>query len=73
MSRPFDRLLSMAEVAAYTGRSTRTVRRWIREGRLQPARLGRAVWIPESALLGALGMPLEPDTGAEADGENNLS
>lgn len=65
MPKPFDRLLTTAEVATYTGRSTRSVRRWIQEGRLQPARLGRAVWIPESALLKALGLASEPDTNTE--------
>jgi len=67
MATPFDGLLSIAEVAARTGRSTRSVRRWIHEGRLQPARLGRSVWVSESALLQALGMASTPNDDTPKD------
>jgi excisionase family DNA binding protein len=58
-----DRLLRIAEVAAFTQRSTRTVRRWIRSGQLRATRVGGAVWIAESELLRFLGMAPPPDAG----------
>jgi excisionase family DNA binding protein len=64
-ARP-DRLLSPGEVADLTGRSPRTVRRWISDGLIRPARLGRAVWIPESELLRALGLSESSDSEVPA-------
>jgi excisionase family DNA binding protein len=65
MLSPSDRLLRIAEVAAFTQRSTRSVRRWIKSGRLRATRAGGSVWILESELLRFLGMPPSPD--AETD------
>jgi predicted DNA-binding transcriptional regulator AlpA len=44
---PLPRLLSVANVAAIFGRSTRTIRSWIRQGYLQPVRIGRVVFFRE--------------------------
>jgi excisionase family DNA binding protein len=57
-----DRLLSYAEVAALTGRSTRSVRRWVREGKLRAVGIGHARWVRESDLIAALRVGTnEPD------------
>jgi len=47
-----DRLLTMKEAAARSGRSTRTLFRWITEGRLEPVRLSaRLFQLREADLL----------------------
>lgn len=43
MSRTPD-LMSTAEVAAYFGRTTRTIRNWTRAGVLHPRRIGGSVF-----------------------------
>ena len=45
-----DRQLSLAEVAGVMGVSERTVRRWIKSGKLRAYKPGRDYRIPESAL-----------------------
>src|SRR5918998_6249081 len=45
-----DRQLSLAEVAGLMGVSERTVRRWIKSGKLRAYKPGRDYRIPESAL-----------------------
>jgi predicted site-specific integrase-resolvase len=61
-------LLSSAEVQALFGRSARTVRRWVRHGRLTPLRLGGAVFFRESDLRrlieGELQAALAPGSAA---------
>ena len=46
-------LLTLAEVAAYVGRSERTVWRWIRSGRLPGIQLGGRWFVEERALANA--------------------
>jgi excisionase family DNA binding protein len=47
-----DRLLTMKEAAARSGRSTRTLFRWIKDGRLEPVRLSaRLFQLREADLL----------------------
>ncbi|WP_270935987.1 helix-turn-helix domain-containing protein [Falsiroseomonas oryzae] len=66
-----DRLLNHAEAAATVGRSTRTIRRWIRQGKLPAGGFGRAAFIRESDLLRALGFADEPPTVPAADTEKD--
>jgi excisionase family DNA binding protein len=47
---PRLRLLSIAEVADIFGRSPRTVRLWLKQGRLPIVRIGRAPFVPETAI-----------------------
>ncbi len=47
---PDRQLLPLADVAALFGRSRRTVRWWIAEGRLPVVRVGRTPFVPSAAL-----------------------
>lgn len=58
---PSRMLLTPTEIATMTGRSTRTVRRWISQGRLPAVRLGRSVWIPARAVELAFAVPFTSD------------
>jgi hypothetical protein len=61
-----DRLLSYAEVGDLTGRSARTVRRWVRMGLLKVVGIGRARWVREADLIAALsGGSLESGDGSD--------
>lgn len=51
-----DPLLSLSDAARLVGRSSRSMRRWISQGRLSAVRRGRSVWIRESDLKHALGI-----------------
>ncbi len=66
-----ERLLSMAEVGAFTGRSTRSVRRWIKDGKLRAARLGGSVWVREGDLMRALNGDAEPSSVRPAPAEKD--
>lgn len=48
--KPDRQLLPLAEVAALFGRSRRTIRWWIAEGRLPVVRVGRTPFVPAAAL-----------------------
>ena len=41
-------LLSVQDVRAVFNRSARTIRRWVKDGKLDPVRIGRAVFFRES-------------------------
>lgn len=55
----FDRLpklLKVSEVCEYTGCHERTVRRWIRDGRLGAVESGAGIRVPRRALWRFLGL-----------------
>lgn len=52
---PADRILGYAEIAAITGKSHRTIRRWLKEGRLRRVKFAGVVGVWESDLIAALG------------------
>ncbi|MGC9271372.1 helix-turn-helix domain-containing protein [Acidiphilium sp.] len=64
------RLLAVREVADLFGRSPRTVRGWIADGRLPVLRIGRTPFVPESALdrmiAAAIAEPADSDEGPKS-------
>jgi hypothetical protein len=68
-----DRLLSHAEAGALVGRSARSIRRWIAQGKLPAGGFGRASFIRESDLLRALGFSTDPPPAPTGDAEKNDS
>jgi excisionase family DNA binding protein len=64
------RLLAVREVADLFGRSRRTVRGWIADGRLPVVRIGRTPFVPESALdrmiAAAIAEPTDGDEGPKS-------
>ncbi|MDO9498487.1 helix-turn-helix domain-containing protein [Falsiroseomonas sp.] len=61
MTLHLDRLLSYGDAAELVGRGPRTIRRWVRQGKLRAGGLGRSRWIRESDLMRALGFDAEPN------------
>lgn len=51
---PADRILGYGDIAAITGKSRRTVRRWFQEGRLPRVKFGGLVGCWERDLIAAL-------------------
>jgi putative resolvase len=45
-----ERNLSLSEVAQLLGKSERTIRRWVKSGKLKAYKPGRDYLIPESAI-----------------------
>lgn len=50
-----DRIVGYAELAAITGKSPRTLRRWFQDGHLRRVKHGPLVGVWESELIAALG------------------
>jgi len=56
---PSREFLTVAEVAALTGKTTATVRAWIASGQLPAARINRSIMIPSVILQSMIsGLPL---------------
>lgn len=49
-------LLTTAEVARLFRRSTRTIRNWVRDGRLIPIQVGRSVYFSDAEISRVLGI-----------------
>ena len=71
MSLRGDRLLSYGEAADLVGRDKRSIRRWVKDGKVRAGGLGRSRWIRESDLLRALGFADEPAAGPADDTEKD--
>jgi len=69
---PPERLWTVDEFATLWDRSPKTVRRWIREGKIHVVRLGGTVRIPNSEVLRLTSPDVDDEDAGEAQGGDEL-